>query len=226
MPESARPSIPSCPAIAAAVVTWSPVIIRARIPASLQRAIASFASLRGGSTIATRASSVRSFTCARRSPPASNEAGSKSFEATASTRSPSLASRSFSAVTRSMPSAAGTVVPSGPRICDERASRTSGAPFTKQRTTLRPSSSSSWNVAMNLYSESNGTSATRGNSRRVSSTSIPPFAASTTRAASVGSPTISPSWTAASLASAIGIRNGSSFVSDSPQVRRILPVVE
>ncbi len=79
---------------------------------------------------------------------------------------------------------------------------------------------------MNLYSESNGTSATRGYSRRVSSTSIPPFAASTTRAASVGSPTISPSWTAASLASAIGIRNGSSGVSDSPQVRRIFPVVE
>ena len=97
-----------------------------------------------------------------------------------------------------------------PGSCDERASSTSGAPLTKQRTTLRPSSSISWNVAMNLYSESNGTSPTRGKRRRVSSTSSPPFAARTTSAASVGSPTISPSRTAASFASAIGRRNGSS----------------
>ena len=43
---------------------------------------------------------------------------------------------------------------------------TSGAPFTKQRTTSRPLRSvMRWNVAMNLYSESNGTSATRGVAR-------------------------------------------------------------
>ena len=48
--------------IAPAVVTWSPVIMRARIPASLQRAIASLASLRGGSTMATSASKVRPWT--------------------------------------------------------------------------------------------------------------------------------------------------------------------
>ena len=58
----------------------------------------------------------------------------------------------------------------------------------------------SWNVAMNLYSESNGTSARRGSVRRVSSASTPILAASTTSAASVGSPMIdSSSATVASL---------------------------
>ena len=51
-----------------------------------------------------------------------------------------------------------------------------------------------------LEAESNGTSATRGYSRRVSSASTPSLAASTTRAASVGSPITSPaSDTVASL---------------------------
>ena len=59
-PVSARPSMPSWPAMAAAVVAWSPVIMRTRMPASLQRAMASLASLRGGSTIPTSASSSRS----------------------------------------------------------------------------------------------------------------------------------------------------------------------
>ncbi len=45
---------------------------------------------------------------------------------------------------------------------------------------------------MNLYAESNGTAATRGYVRRVSGASTPIFAASTTSAASVGSPTTSP----------------------------------
>ena len=46
---------------------------------------------------------------------------------------------------------------------------------------------------MNLYSESNGTSARRGSASRVSSASTPIFAASTTNAASVGSPMTAPS---------------------------------
>ena len=65
--------------------------------------------------------------------------GSMSREATASTRSPSPARRSFSARTRSRPASAGTAEPSASRKCDERASRTSGAPLTKQRMTFRPS---------------------------------------------------------------------------------------
>ena len=150
VPVSARPSIPSCAAMAAAVVAWSPVIMRTRIPASLQSAIASLASLRGGSTIPTSASSVSSCTSSRSGPSARKPAGSRSREATASTRSPSPASRSFSASTRSRTSPAGRSAPSTSRICDERASSTSGAPLTKQRTTLRPSSSISWKVAISL----------------------------------------------------------------------------
>ena len=69
---------------------------------------------------------------------------------------------------------------------------------------LAPSSSISWNVAISLYSASNGTSATRGYVLRVSSTSSPPLAARTTSAPSVGSPMQAPSRMTASLASAIG----------------------
>ena len=71
-PVMARPSIPSSAAIAAAVVAWSPVIIRTRMPALLHSAIAAFASDRGGSTMPTIASSVRSFTSPIRSPCGSN----------------------------------------------------------------------------------------------------------------------------------------------------------
>ena len=56
---------------------------------------------------------------------------------------------------------------------------------------------------MNLYSESKGTSDRRGYVRRVSSASMPSLAASTTSAASVGSPITEPSSpTIASLSSA------------------------
>ena len=51
----------------------------------------------------------------------------------------------------------------------------------------------SWKVAMNLYAESNGTSARRGRASRVCPASTPIFAASTTNAASVGSPMTAPS---------------------------------
>ena len=46
--------------MAAAVVAWSPVIIRTRMPASLHSAMASLASLRGGSTMPISASSSSS----------------------------------------------------------------------------------------------------------------------------------------------------------------------
>ena len=46
---------------------------------------------------------------------------------------------------------------------------------------------------MNLYSESNGTSARRGMASLVCSAPTPIFAASTTKAASVGSPMTDPS---------------------------------
>ena len=92
--------------MAAAVVAWSPVIIRTRMPASLHSAIASLASLRGGSTMPIRARNSRSWTSGEQVAAGSNDAGSKSRRATASTRRPSPASRSFSASTRSRSSAA------------------------------------------------------------------------------------------------------------------------
>ena len=83
----------------------------------------------------------------------------------------------------------------------------------------------SWIVAMNLYRESKGTSARRGSARRVATASTPIFAASTTKAASVGSPMTDPSSpTEASVHSASPsarfLRSGSS----PPATLRIAPV--
>ena len=55
---------------------------------------------------------------------------------------------------------------------------------------------------------------------------MPPLAASTTSAPSVGSPISSPSLTTASEASTIGIRNSSSGMSACPPTRVIRPAVE
>ena len=143
-------------------MAWSPVIMRTRMPASLQSAIASLASLRGGSTIPTSASSVRPCTSSSRSPPGRSSRGRCRARPRPAPAGPRRrAGRSRPGRDRGRPPRA-RLEPSASRICDERASSTSGAPLTKQRTTLRPPSSISWNVAMSLYSESNGTSATRG----------------------------------------------------------------
>ena len=79
---------------------------------------------------------------------------------------------------------------------------------------------------MNLYSESNGTSATRGNVRRVSSASTPILAASTTSAASVGSPMIdSSAATVASLLNASPSASGVKSGVGSPAGPRMAPDV-
>ena len=67
--------MPSSRAIAAAVTAWSPVIIRTWMPAECASAIAALAAGRGGSTMPTSASSVRSSISASRSAPGSNVAG-------------------------------------------------------------------------------------------------------------------------------------------------------
>ena len=61
-PVIARPVIPSFPAMAAAVTAWSPVIMRIWMPAERALAIEALASGRGGSTMPTNASMVRSLT--------------------------------------------------------------------------------------------------------------------------------------------------------------------
>ena len=50
----------------------------------------------------------------------------------------------------------------GPPDGRSGASTTSGPPFTSCTTRSRPASVTRWKVAMNLYSESKGTSASRG----------------------------------------------------------------
>jgi hypothetical protein len=55
---------------------------------------------------------------------------------------------------------------------------------------------------------------------------MPPLAASTTSAPSVGSPISAPSRTTASEASTIGTRNSSSGMSVCPPARLIRPAVE
>jgi hypothetical protein len=96
-PVMARPSMPSCLAIAAAVTAWSPVIIRTLIPALFAVSIASFAVGRGGSTIPTRESSVRPSRSGSRSAPTSNVSGAKSLRPVAKTRRPCSPRRWFSA---------------------------------------------------------------------------------------------------------------------------------
>ena len=86
-----------------------------------------------------------------------------SRDATASTRRPSRGETVVLGERRGRArSSAMAVVPSAVADRVDRASSTSGAPLTKQRTTFLPSSVISWKVAMSLYSESNGTSASRG----------------------------------------------------------------
>ena len=80
-----------------------------------------------------------------------------------------------------------------------------------------------WNVAMSLYSASKGSSATLGYTCLVETASMPPFAASATSAPSVGSPISSPSFSTASEASTIGIRNASSGTSACPATRLMRP---
>jgi hypothetical protein len=176
------------------------------MPALLHSAIASRASGRGGSTMPTIASSVRSSTNTSRSPPGSNVAGSKSRRATTMTRSPALAIRSFSSsASWRLSSVTATRSASGIHTWAPRSMRTSGAPLTKQRTMGRSCASViSWKVAMNLYSESNGTSAIRGKRLRASSTLTPPFSASTMSAPSVGSPMSASPSRRASAHNAIG----------------------
>ena len=145
--------MPSWRAIASAVTAWSPVIIRTWMPAAWAIAIASLASDRGGSTMPTRARSVRSLTSGSRSAAlASNVAASKSR----------VAGRQDSQALRAEPlvlleeavlelARPGTLppVPSSPSFA--RAKSWSGAPLTYIRMTSLPASSfMAWNVAMSL----------------------------------------------------------------------------
>ena len=171
-PVIARPVMPSWPAIAAAVVAWSPVIIRTRMPASWHSAIASRASLRGGSTMPIERQQLevlRRDRAGRRSGrtwPGRSPGGPRRGRACPrwpGGRSRPARGRCPSSIDpEPTPSASRYVVDAGQqhvrRPLDEAADHRAAVP-----------SSISWNVAISLYSASNGTSPTRGYSRRVSS---------------------------------------------------------
>ena len=221
---------PSSSAIARAVMVWSPVIIRTSTPAPSALATASLASARSGSTIPTSATKTRPVTAAIGSASAAAiSVSSRSRAANASTRSPRSDSLRLAARISSRTVPTGTTSPCH-SACAQRWSTTSGAPFTDMKCdcwTIGPASQPgrSWKVAMNLYSESNGTSARRGMASRVSPASTPIFAASTTNAASVGSPMSDPSSaTVASVHSTrprARLRKSGSF---PPATPRIAPV--
>ena len=134
------------------------------MPACRAVATAALASARSGSMMPTMPTNARSWVSDIGSAaiwPVC--ASSTSRAAKASTRRPFSPIRAFAA---SMPARAcsiGTWLPlSGPPDWVQRASTTSGPPLTSSITWSTPSTGNRWKVAMNLYSESNGTSAIRG----------------------------------------------------------------
>ena len=175
-------STPTDSAIALAVPGWSPVIIFTAIPAEWQAATAGAAASRGGSSMACRPVNVIDpDICA--SVKCDGSAGTATPQA--STRRPSAASASAAATAaarstrRSVPSAS---------ICrSHSSSMRSTEPLTSTTSRCR---SDRCRVAMYWRSELNGIAATRGKSFRRSSIARPAFAATTSIAASVGSPAI------------------------------------
>ena len=187
----ARPSIPSWRAIASAVTAWSPVIIRTLMPADFALAIASRASARGGSTMPTSASSSRSVDERQQ---VGVRVEGRRVEVPLRGRHDPKTLRPQSIVLGQVLLAAlvgeledrpiGPLRPRGAREELVRGALHEGADDVAALASL-----SRWNVAMNLYAASNGSVATRGYCSRVSVGSTPPFAARTTSAPSVGSPT-------------------------------------
>ncbi len=117
------------------------------------------------------------------------------------TRKPARSIRSMCASARSWSPASQGTEPPADRAVAARAIIAGAAPFTKHRTTGRPSASVvALNVAMSLIVASNGRVASRGSRSRVASMSRPALWPSTSSAPSVGSPTTFPSTSWASLA--------------------------
>ena len=113
--------------MAEAVVAWSPVIMRTRIPASRHSAMASVLPC-GADRRSRESEQLEVRHEGWRSDRWSNVAGSKSFRASARTRMPSLASRSFSVDTRLVSPRSEADSPFSSRYVDERARSTSVLP--------------------------------------------------------------------------------------------------
>ena len=167
--------MPSSRAIASPVSLWSPVTMIGRMPAARHASTASFTSSRGGSICPTRPSNRARPTS--ESTRASDSGPSPSTVAKASTRSARDAIDSAAAAAARARSGS----PS-PRV---RRSTASGAPLIQTRRVAAPDRCQ---VAISFVRGSNGSSARRGTVCSSVSGSSPAFAASTSRAPSVGSP--------------------------------------
>src|SRR5665647_684383 len=191
--------IPTDSAMPRAVRPWSPVTTISRMPAEWQRATAPATSARGGSSIATTPSSVRSRSaCSRVSPARSLRSMSRS--ATASRRSPSCAhpvtsrpnaSRSWGGNGRSAASWVPRRVHSG--------SSSSGAPLvcTRTRSTSLSGSLSTVDIRRSAGSKWNWANRCPEPAAR----STPSDLAMCSRASSVGSPISLPGRLSGSLSS-------------------------
>ena len=178
VPTTTRPlrSRPSSRATAVAVTGWSPVIITGRMPARSQTAIASRASVRGGSIIPTSPSRVI--------PSAPDSSSVSAFVATASTRSASHANAWATSTSAARPGSSRAWTPSTVATAAQPGRTFSGAPLVQAKvpSTVR------CRVVIRLLSEVNGISWRRGAAAVRSCWSRPALAAATTSAPSVGSP--------------------------------------
>ena len=188
-PDSSLPSItspvnPSSCAIAKAVTFWSPVIILTAMPACWQSLIASRTSGRGGSIKPTNATKFSSLIYWNRSALAWKVSTDNERVASANTRKPLPAIFSF-CINKSFGLKGRGIWFLWTTDWLSFIS-TSGAPLMN----IFISSSRRWKVAINLCSASKGISAIRGSWLFAWSRSIPPLAASTNNAPSIGSPRI------------------------------------
>ena len=165
-------AIPNSVAIASPVALWSPVTMTGRMPAARHSATAPLTSSRGGS-ICPNNPRNRGRPRNNSNPPASSKMASD-HSATARIRNACAASPSAAACKRSTSTVPGS----------HNASKLSGAPFNS----TRPRVPCPCCVAIIFAVASKGISVRRGHCRRSRSGSSPPFIATVSNAASVGSP--------------------------------------
>ncbi len=175
-------TMPTLRATASAVSGWSPVTITIRMRARRQSATAPLTSGRGGSSIPTRPSSVSSDSAAF----CPGRGSGTCRWATARTRSPWEAIASFAAMTSARRSSVSRRRSPARSAALQRSRSSCGAPLAYTR---QPPPALSWcTVLMSLRPEPKGCSATRGAAASSAARSSPAFAAATSSAPSVVSP--------------------------------------
>ena len=176
---SIKPAMPACFATARAVFGWSPVIITVFMPAFLQSRIAFFASSRGGSIIPASPKNTI--------PPSISATFTLRFFAKARTLKAEFEKLSLTASISSFCFLVSGISPPSVKIWEHFCKTASGAPFVKAIVSLVGSFAKTVIIRVSL---SNGISFTRRYFDESFSFVIPPFAAATRSAVSVGSPSV------------------------------------